>query len=264
LLTIGAILVGCALPTLADEVSALSNPIEYSLLMPAVANKYFVYTVNDAMNLIALGGHTNSVRASALDTLVRKEGYDAGLVLASVLQEQLDEAGYRTELEHIPRAKLGQPQHLSRGDLPRNPQGEYLLDVVIESIGLANVSNGGEWMPAFEMKWRVMRPSGDILVPTHIFVYGPFVDANGIEYNRSTCGLPSFGKSMEKPPVLWDCFDHGLREASRALIPVIREQQDIALHGRHPTSSESAAATATTCVKARRPRDILDGTCSAK
>lgn len=250
--------------TAQQQTDPTPRPVEYSLLTPGIAGKYVVLTINDLMTWIALGGHTNSVRQASLRELVQQEGYDASSSLAIAMKEELDAAGYLTEVEPIPRARPGLPQNLTRSDLPASPDGQFLLDVVIELIGLANASNGAEWEPAFQLRWRVMRPSGEIVVPTHTFSHGPFVDKDGNKYSRTTCGLPSFPETMKRPQALWDCFDLGLRESSRALIPLIRQKQDLALNG----GSRSVAGTARTgtestakCNKRRGSRAALDREC---
>lgn len=261
-------------PAMAQQQQADAAPgrVQYSLLTPALAGKYVVLTVDDLMGHIALGGHTNSIRAVSLREFVEKHGYDASSTLALALKEELDAAGYWTEVENVPRARPGQPQRLTRADLPASPRGEFLLDVVIESIGLANESNGGRWEPMFKLTWRLMRPSGEIVVPSHVFLHGPFpVDQDGHPRSRTHCGLPTFNKTIDRSQDLLDCFDRGLREASRALVPLIREKHDVALHGRSSSvagagnaASEAATERNQACAKTRRPRDVLAGTCDAK
>lgn len=240
-----------------------ASPVEYSLLQPGIAGKYFVVTVEDFTMWIGLGGHQNSLRSNSLRDLVVKEGYDASSILAVALQAELAAAGYRTEVEPVPRARDGQPQRLSRSDLPTSPAGLFLLDVVIDSIGLAAPSNGYAWQPAFQLSWRVMRPSGEIVIPTNVFVHGPYTK-DGEKLSETKCALPNFNATMKQPQALWDCFDLGLREASRALVPLIRQKQDVALHGKQKqaaTDPKAKAAARPPCGKVRRPRDLLDTEC---
>jgi hypothetical protein len=170
----------------------------------------------------------------------------------------------------VPRAQPGQPQRLSRSDLPTSPNGLFLIDVVINSIGLAAEANGAKWQPAFELSLRVMRPSGEIVVPTHRFWHGPSVLKQANELGRTKCDLQSFNETMKQPQTLWDCFDLGLREASRALVPLIREKQDAALHGIPKAVADAARVDVEAapegkraCKKVRRPRDVLDAECES-
>jgi len=245
-----------------------ANPVEYSLLLPGIAGKYYVVTLDDLTGGLAIGGHINSLRSKSLRELVARESYDAGSVLAVALKEELEAAGYRTEIEPVPRAQPGQPQRLSRSDLPTSPNGLFLIDVVIDSIGLAAEINGAKWQPAFELSLRVIRPSGEMVVPTHRFWHGPSALKQVNEIGRTECKLPSFHATLKQPQSLWDCFDLGLREASRALVPLIREKQDAALHGIPKAVTDAARVEVEAvpegtraCKKARRPRDVLDGEC---
>jgi hypothetical protein len=245
-----------------------ANPVEYSLLLPGIAGNYFVATLNDVTEMVAIGGHLSSLRSKSLRELVARESYDAGSSLAVALQEELEAAGYRTEVEPVPRAQPGQPQRLSRSDLPTSPNGLFLIDVVINSIGLAAEANGAKWQPAFELSLRVMRPSGEIVVPTHRFWHGPSALKQANALGRTKCDLPSFQATLKQPQLLWDCFDLGLREASSALVPLIREKQDAALHGIQKAVTDAARVEVEAvpedtgaCKKARRPRDVLGGEC---
>jgi len=198
-------------------------PVEYSILSPALSGKYTVVTLGDALSLFALGGHVSALRSIELRKVVSREGFDACLSLAQALEKELAAAGLTAKVEPVRRAKPGEVQSLSRGDLPPSPQGRYLIDVVIGYIGLAAPGNGGDWEPLFSLKWRVLNPRGDILVPSHVFWHGPVGDKRSIgSASRTTdCDLPTFKKTMAEPALLWPCFDRAFHNASRDLIELL-------------------------------------------
>lgn len=215
-------------------------PVEYSLLLPGVAGHYIVATSFDVLNMFGLSSYANSPRSHSLRAAVQRDGFDAAQSLAIALEAELAAAGFATDVEPVPRAAAGKPQRLTRGDLPPSPQGRYLLDVVIDRIGLTAESNGDPWEPAFALHWRVLRPNGELVVPTHVYIHGPRLKRADERSRTRNCNLPSFKAAMADTGPLWACFDRGLREASRSLIPEIRVAQDAALHGK-----SAVAATAT-------------------
>jgi hypothetical protein len=211
--------------------TASQPAVEYSLLQPALAGKYSVKTVDDMTLFVS--GPTNSVRSATLRELVAKEGYDASAHLAAALRSELETAGFTTELVGVPRAPAGEPQRLTRGDLPSNARGKFLVDVVIDAIELAAEANAAPWEPAFALSWRVMRPNGQIVVPTRTFIHGPYYNYKAGRFpSRSKCDLPSFNVTVKSPQLLWACFELGFSDASRVLVPLIRQAQDSALDGK--------------------------------
>jgi hypothetical protein len=202
-------------------------PVEYSILWPGLSGKYTVVTLEDALSTVALGGHAGSVRSIELRKTASREGFDPCLNLAQGLEAAFAAAGLTAKVEAVRRAEPGNVQSLSRSDLPPSPQGRYLIDVVIGSIGLAAWSNGSDWEPLFSLKWRVLSPRGDILVPSHVFWHGPVDEKrSGGRTSRTTdCDLPTFKKTMAEPALLWPCFDRAFHNASRDLVQLILATQ---------------------------------------
>jgi len=213
----------------AEPVSAptttVAAPVEYSLLLPGVAGHYIVATSFDMLNMVGLSSYANSPRSQSLRAAVQRDGFDAAQSLAIALEEELEAAGFATEVEPVPRAAAGKPQRLTRGDLPTDPQGRYLLDVVIDRLGLTAESNGDPWEPAFALHWRVLRPNGELVVPTHVYIHGPRLKRADERSRTRNCNLPSFKATMADTGPLWACFDQGFHDASRKLIPEIRAAQ---------------------------------------
>jgi hypothetical protein len=202
-------------------------PVEYSILWPALSAKYTVVTLGDALSHVALGGHLNAVRSIELRKVLSRESFDPCLNLAQALEAEFAAAGLAANIVPVRRASPGDVQSLSRGDLPQSPQGRYLIDVVIGHMGLAASANGADWEPLFALKWRVLSPRGDILVPSHVLWHGPVDDklSRGHTSRTNDCELPTFNKTMAEPALLWPCFDRAFHNASRDLIHLILATQ---------------------------------------
>lgn len=200
-----------------------SVPVDYSILWPGLSAKYTVVTLDDALSFVAMSGHAGSVRSIELRKAVSREGFDACMRLVQALEAEFSAAGLTANVEPVRRAKPGDVQSLSRSDLPPSPRGRYVVDVVISYIGLAASTNGSDWEPRFSLKWRVLSPRGDILVPTHAFWHGPDpAEVSDRNSNRtSDCNLPRFKSIMADPAPLWSCFDRAFHNASRDLVQVV-------------------------------------------
>lgn len=221
LLAFGLVTAAEAGPPAAAPPPAEARAIEYSLLQPGLSGKYFVVTTVD---MTALSGFSNNKRTSDLRTLVSREGYDAPTQLAVEMQAALEAAGWATDVEPVSRGRPGEPGRLTRSDLPVRPSGRYLLDFEINYLGLAAASNLEPWEPMFAVTWRVLRPNGEIVVPSQVYRHGPSVRLPVDKQHRTRdCGLSTFASAIEAPASIWACLDRGFEDASRALVPMIRE-----------------------------------------
>jgi hypothetical protein len=212
-------------PVLAEESVPASAPsvapIEYSLLQPGLSGEYFVGT---ALDFTMLGsGFSNVKRTSLLREAVQQEGYDAPTQLALAMKAALDQAGWRTEIEPVTRGRPGLPGRLTRADLPANPQGRYLIDLEIMQLGFAAESNLAQWQPFFTLTWRILGPGGELVVPSHKYMHGPYESL--VEENNRTmgCDLPVFHEAMKTPAQVFECMNRGFRDAAAILVPLLRE-----------------------------------------
>ncbi len=206
-----------------EVVAAPAVPIEYSILTPALEGKYFVYSY-DQWYLPLLPGFANTARTKALRKLVDQERYKATDHFALQLKDALQSAGYAADIEFVPRAPDGTAHGLSRADLPEHPQGRYLIDVTMQSVGLGAMSNFTHWEPYVLLTWRLVASSGHIIGLPHKYEHRPDHSKDNEKNQRTRdCELPSFFSLMDDPAPLWACFDRGFHDASVNLIPAIRE-----------------------------------------
>ena len=86
--------------------------------------------------------------------------------------EALAAGSYPAVYEPIPRRPSGSLQTLSWGDLPEQPQGELVLDLVVNWICLCADVAFSKHYPAISISWRVLDPRRQsVVVPTHTLTY---------------------------------------------------------------------------------------------
>ena len=194
------------------------TPVEYSLLQPALYGKYFVVTGVDVTGLVS--GFSNTKRSSDLRELVERNGYDAPAELVQQLKAAFDAAGLTAEIEFVPRGPSGSLRRLTRGDLPSNPRGKALLDLEIGYIGLAAADNFSSWEPMYVLTWRLLHPTGEIIVPSHQYYHGPF--GKGEKHRSRSCALGGLGKLKVDPTPLWNCFNQAFVDTGSFLVTTVR------------------------------------------
>lgn len=202
--------------------AAQTGPVEYSILTPALESEYVVYTAWDVL-IDLVTSHVNTAYSRQLRAAVKKDGFDAKDRLAIAIQEALVDAGFPTNIEFVPRAPDGKVRGLSRGELPEDPKGRYLVNVTVNGIGLGASSSLSSNHPYLSLTWQLYTRDGQRVGFLHKYEQLPgFGTSHDKNLSTVDCDLPSFSKLMEEPTPLWACFDQAFRTAALALVPEIR------------------------------------------
>lgn len=192
--------------------------VEYSILTPALESEYVVYAAWDAL-IDLVTSHVNTAYSRQLRAAVKTDGFDAKDRLAIELQNALVAAGYPTNIEFVRRAPDGKVRGLSRGDLPEDPKGRYLVNLTVNGIGLGASSSLSSYHPYLSLTWQLYTRDGQRVGFLHKYQQLP----GSYEQNLAPvdCELPRFNDLMQQPAPLWACYDRAFRAAALALVPEI-------------------------------------------
>ena len=201
--------------------------IEYSVLSPVLLGKWYFYNNHELPPLSDLAG---AVMTKQLRGVVASGSYDPADSLGKRLVEALCRDGLPAVVEPVTRGPPGGTGSLSRDDLPPQPKGRYLLNVVIESIGLVPASRPTRVEPAFVLRWQVFSPTGGMVVPARRYIHG-LVPSGQTRPVHSTpnCGLGEFGSAIKHPEQIWSCFDSAFDDAGTNLAGEVRAATDKAM-----------------------------------
>ena len=208
--------------TMAQDVAvAEAPPTEYSLLTPALESEYEVYTAWALIDVIT--SHVNTAKSRALRSAVKKDKFNASERLAIALQDALIEAGFPTNIEFVQRPPDGKVRGLSRGDLPEDPRGRYMINLTIRGIGLGASGDLSDWHPYLALTWQLYTREGQPIGLPHKYQQIPgYGKVNEKSESTIDCELPDFTELVKEAAPLWACFDKAFSEASRAMVPEIR------------------------------------------
>ena len=197
------------------------SPTEYSLLTPALESEYEVYTAWSLLDVIT--SHVNTAKSRVLRSAVNKDKFNASERLSIALQDALTEAGFPTNIEFVQRPPDGKVRGLSRGDLPENPRGRYMINLTIRGIGLGASGDLSDWRPYLALTWQLYTHDGQPIGLPNKYQQIPGY-GNVKEKSESTidCDLPDFTELVKEAAPIWACFDKALREASQSMVPEIR------------------------------------------